>query len=1072
MESGESSTDDDGDDEYDDDDDDDDDDEDDFEAPLRSTKYKPRVSSMPRLATTTKTTTMKAKQTPKSAFAALRSSGGTAGRKRPRPAGRENEPDPPAATLKRQPLSAPEIQSLVNSMRSVLGESTIDETTARMHLFHCNYNLEAAINRHFNHAQTHGEQSHREGRSPKLGVPSGRSFAAAAASAPKRPVKNAFALLRKGNARGSKALPRKVMEGTTVKMSVNAAENVKQYTLGWGLVQGQSTTTGKGIVHAEQEIFIWRESSSSKFIRFGVQQGIALGKLSRDVTAFLAPLMDAGGIRCSAKVQSYPEKLTLYNSVQLLLCVRVSVPGVFSEQVQRESPSIRQACFALARWLFPKVHAASLVHGDEQDTEASAACARNGREVDALLSSCIPQSPAKGTASSSSSSSSSSSWKRPRGLGITLRSYQREAVRWMVLRESQGEEADSTLLQSHPLWLTCPFQGEDAFGECLHVNPYSQSTRVGNPPSIHACRGGILADEMGMGKTVEFLALLLRDKEMRGERPSTGSTPTLIVVPMTVLSQWADEIRNHTLPGALSFCVYYGNEKQQGSTLLNLDVVLTSFGTLAAEVQRGNAGDERSPLLSIFWRRIALDEAHTIKNQTTNVAKACCMVQATMRWAITGTPMQNGISDLFSLFRFLRHEPWSEPLWWNRVIEKPFHGDDENMSSSALDRLKTVLSPIMLRRTKDNVDIGGSDGVGGEGRRGLPERALHVTALKFSSREHDFYASLYSRSKAEFDGYANSRTLAKNYAKIMTLLLRLRQACDHPFLVLGRNSDSGVSVADLEGLGQYQENVLASVMERGTESMECAICLDSLTDPVMTKCGHILCRQCLMDSMAAQASGTICPVCREPVYKSDIVSVPERGARPPSIAEIENDAASFTYSAKLHALVSILKQGCIGAEAKHKKAVVFSQWTYMLDLVGIVLKKEGFHFVRLDGSMNQKQRETSLRKFRTNPGVNIFLMSLRAGSLGLNLTAASMVILLDPWWNPAVEEQAIDRVHRFGQSRDVEVYRLIIESTCEEKILRLQEKKAQLSRSLLSAGSGKKREGLGLDMQELKAFFA
>ena len=251
---------------------------------------------------------MKAKQTPKSAFEALRSSGGTTGRKRPRPAGRDNEPDPPAATLRRQPLSAPEIQSLVNSMRSVLGESAIDETTARMHLFHCNYNLEAAINRHFNHAHTHGEQSHRKGRSPKLGVSSGRTLVTAAASAPKRPVKNAFALLRE-KCKGEQGVARKVTEGATVKMSVHAAENVKQYTLGWGLVQGQSTTTGKGIVHAEQEIFIWRESSSSNFIRFGVQQGIALGKLSRDVTAFLAPLMDAGGIRCSAKVQSYRKNL-------------------------------------------------------------------------------------------------------------------------------------------------------------------------------------------------------------------------------------------------------------------------------------------------------------------------------------------------------------------------------------------------------------------------------------------------------------------------------------------------------------------------------------------------------------------------------------------------------------------------------------------------------------------------------------------------------------------------------------------------------------------------------------------
>ena len=234
-----------------------------------------------------------------------------------------------------------------------------------------------------------------------------------------------------------------------------------------------------------------------------------------------------------------------------------------------------------------------------------------------------------------------------------------------------------------------------------------------------------------------------------------------------------------------------------------------------------------------------------------------------------------------------------------------------------------------------------------------------------------------------------------------------------------------------------------------------------------------------------------CPLCRETVAREQLLTVP-RASR---FAVNIDDEEHWRTSSKIDALLGDLRNlkppeaaaaastdaaagargGGGAAKATPAKAVVFSQWTSMLDLIGAALRREPAlsGFVRLDGAMSAEQRQAALHKFREDPKVKVLLLSLRAGGVGLNLTAAQHVFLMDPWWNPAVEEQAIDRVHRIGQLHPVKVTRFVVRGTVEERILELQERKRRVCRATLEGGEElSKEEARRMRLEDLKLCFA
>ncbi|XP_057962777.1 helicase-like transcription factor CHR28 isoform X2 [Malania oleifera] len=601
-------------------------------------------------------------------------------------------------------------------------------------------------------------------------------------------------------------------------------------------------------------------------------------------------------------------------------------------------------------------------------------------------------------------------------------------------------------------------------------------------------------------------------------RPSAG---TLVVCPASVLRQWARELDEKVDDRAkLSILIYHGgNRTKDPVKLAKYDVVLTTYSIVTNEVpkqplvdeddvdqkdgencglssefsinkkrkksidgskkgKKGRKGIDNSsfdydsgPIARVGWFRVILDEAQTIKNHRTQVARACCGLRAKRRWCLSGTPIQNTIDDLYSYFRFLRYDPYAVYKSFYHAIKIPISRN----STHGYMKLQAILRAIMLRRTKDTL-------IDGEPVIRLPPKTVHLTKVDFSTEERAFYLKLEAESRSKFKAYAAAGTVNQNYANILLMLLRLRQACDHPLLVKGFNSES-VGKYSIEMAKRLPKDMVINLLDLLETSLAiCRVCSDPPEDAVVTMCGHVFCYQCVSEYLTGDENMCPAPECKEQLGDDVVFS----GATLRSCLSDALDSNSLNSSqlesslvledgyssSKIRAVIKILQlhcksktsvsepccsTGCNGnspssgtSAAKRmmedsaslsegpEKAIVFSQWTSMLDLVEISLNQSCIQYRRLDGTMTLASRDRSVRDFNTDPEVTVLLMSLKAGNLGLNMVAACHVILLDLWWNPTTEDQAIDRAHRIGQTRPVTVARLTIKDTVEDRILALQ----------------------------------
>lgn len=614
-------------------------------------------------------------------------------------------------------------------------------------------------------------------------------------------------------------------------------------------------------------------------------------------------------------------------------------------------------------------------------------------------------------------------------------------------------------------------------------------------------------------------------------RPSAG---TLVVCPTSVLRQWADELQNKvTIEANLSVLVYHGsNRTKDPSELAKYDVVLTTYSIVSMEVPKkpsvdddedewGSDGDgfpvsafksskkrkykptsdkkgkKRKkqgdglpvepvprPLAKVAWFRVILDEAQSIKNHRTQTARACWGLRAKRRWCLSGTPLQNAIDDLYSYFRFLRYYPLSSYTLFRSTIKAPI---TRNPSKGYM-KLQTVLKTIMLRRTKGSL-------LDGEPIINLPPKVVELRKVDFSDEERDFYTRLEADSRAQFQEYAAAGTVKQNYVNILLMLLRLRQACDHPLLVKSSQSNSlwKSSSETAKKLPRDKQAALISCLE--TSLALCGICNDPPEDAVVAICGHVFCSQCISEHLTGDDNHCPSVNCKVRLSTSAVFSkatlnssLSDQHGENTSGTEVESvepdsDGPAFD-SSKIKAALEVLKSltkpqdngskvnGCSedlchlqAGESRNgvpdkqnvveynssddpkrpgEKALVFSQWTGMLDLFEDCLKSSSIQYRRLDGTMSVAARDKAVKDFNTIPEVNVMIMSLKAASLGLNMVSACHVLLLDLWWNPTTEDQAIDRAHRIGQTRPVTVLRLTVKDTVEDRILALQQKKREM----------------------------
>ncbi|KAI4185105.1 MAG: hypothetical protein LQ346_005982 [Caloplaca aetnensis] len=582
----------------------------------------------------------------------------------------------------------------------------------------------------------------------------------------------------------------------------------------------------------------------------------------------------------------------------------------------------------------------------------------------------------------------------------------------------------------------------------------------------------------------------------------TAPCTTLVVAPMSLLAQWESEAAKASKPGTLKTLVYYGSDK--AANLQNLccvanaasapNLIITSYGIVLSEFnQVANRGGDRGShggLFSLDFFRVILDEAHFIKNRQSKTAKACYEINAQHRWVLTGTPIVNRLEDLFSLVRFLRVEPWNNFSFWKTFITVPFESKDV---LRALDVVQTVLEPLVLRRTKDMKTPDG------EALVPLPPRTIEIEEIELSKQEREVYDYIYTRAKRTFNATMEAGTLLKSYTTIFAQILRLRQSCCHPTLTrnkaIAAEEEDAAAAADVAN-GLADDMDLQELIERFTSESgddedisnkfgahvlqqiqseannECPICAEEpMIEPAVTGCWHSACKQCLFDYIQHQKDKQELPLCfncREPINQRDVFEIVREevddhedsndlssadlySATPPdstshnttitksSTPKISLRRIGTSSSAKIAALIAHLK--AIRSSAATTKSVVFSQFTSFLDLIGPALTQARIPFLRFDGTMSQKVRASTITSFTESPKGMVLLLSLRAGGVGLNLTAAKRVFMMDPWWSFAVEAQAIDRVHRMGQEAEVRVVRFVVRGSIEGRMLKIQERK-------------------------------
>lgn len=633
-------------------------------------------------------------------------------------------------------------------------------------------------------------------------------------------------------------------------------------------------------------------------------------------------------------------------------------------------------------------------------------------------------------------------------------------------------------------------------------------------------KGGILADDMGLGKTIQSIALMLQNpkpskEELAASRrklPDNLDRGTLVVAPLALIKQWEGEIRDRVAEShTMRVCVHHGPKRAKSfKDLRKFDVVITTYSTLASE----HADSESSLKVGCFginWYRIILDEAHSIKNRNAKATKAACALNAEYRWCLTGTPMQNNLDELQSLIHFLRIKPYDDLNQWRESITRPMNSGRGGL---AIKRLQVYLKAFMKRRTKDVLKQGGAlkngahenaDGTKGNGFKIVGRKVEKVEAV-FSPEEKVFYEKLESRTDKSLE-----RMMAGNkvtYASALTLLLRLRQACNHPKLIggdLSRERESFFNGASSPRKGgaavDDMDSIAAMLGGLSVETKRCDICQIDLT-MAEASAGAIRCTECEDDLASQEASVARREEKRKERKAAKLAARRKQNRRvlddsddedevaegdagypklkPNGVIDLGSDedeedesdlsdsgseyasANDLVTSTKIRHLLTLLRN-----DSSTHKYIVFSFFTSMLDLIEPFMKRANIKYTRYDGAMKNDAREASLAKLREDKSCRVLLCSLRAGSLGLNLTAASRVVILEPFWNPFVEEQAIDRVHRLNQTQDVIVHKLTIKDTVESRIVELQERKRELANATIEG----KQMAAKLTLQDMLKLF-
>lgn len=522
-------------------------------------------------------------------------------------------------------------------------------------------------------------------------------------------------------------------------------------------------------------------------------------------------------------------------------------------------------------------------------------------------------------------------------------------------------------------------------------------------PGIH--KGGLLCDDMGLGKTLQTIALIAEHR--MDPKLKDHCKTTLILAPPGLIDQWVEEIQSKAKD--LTVLKYHGSQKQWVD---GFDVAIASIHTFASEVRLlGNA----SPFYKNKFWRVVIDEAHYIRNPTGQKARALLKIEARNRWCLTGTPIHNTLNDIYTLFLFIRLEDFQ-----GLSHELPPIKPSKDKDTTSIEPIRNILQLVMLRRTKNILKQDSS-------AFNLKEKRIHDIKLTLSTIERKLYDDFQQHSiKAILDeevigndvrdtgtrfrikesvmGAFDAASDSKTYMAILTLILRLRQlCCNWQIIYSAEYLPSSRPTSDNSGSGTSSENDDLENLTKGIKSL---------------------------------SVGYQCVCCSKPVSKTSAICA--------SCEPLESIKQSTVLNAKLREMTKIL------AKTQERKTVIFTFFVAGFGFIEEVLKRMNIGYLTYHGGMPVGTRTEVLKEMK-QPENRVLICSLACASVGLNLVFADQVILMDPWWNPQVELQAIDRVYRIGQLNDVDIYKLSVEDTVESRILELQQQKIELAKGVLDS---------------------
>ncbi|CAI6332927.1 unnamed protein product [Periconia digitata] len=620
--------------------------------------------------------------------------------------------------------------------------------------------------------------------------------------------------------------------------------------------------------------------------------------------------------------------------------------------------------------------------------------------------------------------------------------HQKQALHFMLRREIgwdfEGPDKD--------IW------SKTISASCItYVNNISGDLQTVKPPNFY---GGILADEMGLGKSLSIISLIAQGLEL--DSTATERTPhtiqqnsyavdsTLLIVPLPLIAMWEEQFDRHVHKGAMTLYRHHGSTRLSAQARLGRrDVVLTTYQTIEHE-WRKRPSHETFSLLHVQWRRIVLDEAHYIREVSNNTTKALMSIEAISRWAVTGTPLQNHLTDLSTLFEFLRVHPYDDLRVFNAHIARVWKDrrDDE-----AANRLKRLLRIIMLRRPQNIIN--------------LPPSAHVTRELTFTDGERELYKEAESRARkviGEMFDEGSSTSQKPTYLNALQQINDLRLICNmgvHHRTSFEEHNDPVSTSANWDTEAAYDALESLAIAADLTCSLCGRLCLaddvatqDPTETAYLSRCLRLCCPTCISESLLEPSCTVkVCdhiPPCSITAFPLDRLAALKANGPQNSIPRTRS------LPTKVRALVQDLQ-----VLPRQTKSVVFSFWKATLDIIQDGLEEAGIRFLRIDGSVSGPNRAAIRKTFHTSTQYQVILLTISCSSVGLDLTAASRVFLMEPHWNPAVEDQALARVHRMGQQCEVVNTRYIIKGSLEENVIKKQRYKKRLAEVLFS------KDGLG-----------